>query len=226
MLKPPWPRVRTIDPPIRVVFFDFDGVLTTDRTGSITTLRYLSKATGIELAKLREAFAQHNAALNLGKTTYAAIWPAVCDELNVQIDIALLSAAFASTPFNAGMLQLAAGLRQKYGVGIITDNKSDRMDYLKAHAGLSMTFDPIVVSAEVGCDKTSRCIFERALDLVAAAAEESVFIDNNASNLVVPDALGMNTICFDDKKNDIPGLAAMLRQTYGVDYRQRSGGKS
>jgi len=33
---------------IKAVFFDFDGVLTLDKTGSLTTARYISVATGID----------------------------------------------------------------------------------------------------------------------------------------------------------------------------------
>ena len=202
---------------IRAVFFDFDGVLTRDKTGSITTLRYLSKTTGIEFGRLHDAFREHNEALNLGRTTHRAIWPVVCDRLNFPMDMTLLSAAFESTPFNAGMLRLARNLRRNHSVGIITDNKKDRIDHLKAYAGLSAIFDPIVVSAEVGCDKKSLRIFERALNLVAAAPEESIFIDNTASNLAAPEALRMNTIYFDDEKNDLLELAATLRETFGLD---------
>jgi putative hydrolase of the HAD superfamily len=202
---------------IRAIFFDFDGVLTADKTGSITTLRYLSNATGIELGRLSDAFREFNHSLNLGRTTHAAIWPALCDKLNRRVDIGLLSAAFESTPFNAGMLQLARNLRKTCSVGIITDNKADRMDCLKRRAGLSALFDPIVVSAEVGSDKESPRIFERALNHLAVKAGESVFIDNSPGNLIAPRALGMNTIYFDDGKNDLRGLAATLAGTYGLD---------
>ena len=203
---------------VRAVFFDFDGVLTKDKTGSITTLRYLSNATGIAFARLQAAFGEHNEALNLGRTTHRAIWAAVCDKLERQIDIALLLAAFESTPFNADMLQLAANLRNHYHVGIITDNKRDRIDQLKIHAGLSSMFDPIVVSAEIGYDKRSANIFERALNLLALTPEESVFIDNASSNLVMADALGMHTIYFDDEENDVQRLASTLRNTYGLEF--------
>lgn len=203
-------------PRIRAIFFDFDGVLTTDKTGSITTLRYLSRATGIEFGRLREVFQEFNRSLNLGKTTHGAIWPAVCEKLNHQIDIALLWAAFQSTPLNAGMFQLARSLRKDHSVGIITDNKVDRIDCLKAYAGLAALFDPIVVSAEVGSDKRGPRIFERALNHLAVAPGECVFIDNSESNLLAPRTLGMNTIYFDDEKNDLQGLTATLAKTYGL----------
>ena len=201
---------------IKDILFDFDGVLTRDKTGSVTTLRYLSKATGIALGRLREAFEEHNDALNLGRTTHSAIWPRVCNKLDFQIDMALLFAAFESTPLNAGMLELVKSLRRNYSVGIITDYKKDRIDHLKIHAGLTALFDSIVVSAEVGSGKDSPRIFEQALHRLAIAPEQSIFIDNTMSNLVAPRALGMNTIYFDDEKNDLQGLAATLENMYGL----------
>lgn len=201
---------------IRAVFFDFDGVLTTDKTGSLTTIRYLSEQTGIEYARLRDAVKNFNDDLNLGTTTHDDIWPELCRALNRDIDKALLPRAFESTPMNAGMMHLARMLKANYCVGIITDNKKDRIDYLKVHAGLASLFDPIVVSAEVGVSKEHPRIFEHALSRLGIAPDESVFIDNTPDNLVAPSALGMHTIHFDDERNDLDALTAMLRQTYGI----------
>jgi putative hydrolase of the HAD superfamily len=39
----------------KAVFFDFDGVLTLDRTGSLTTNRYLNQTTGIPLERIDAA---------------------------------------------------------------------------------------------------------------------------------------------------------------------------
>ena len=47
---------------IKAVFFDYDGVLTTDKTGSLTTNRYLSQAAGIDFSKIRAAFSQYSRA--------------------------------------------------------------------------------------------------------------------------------------------------------------------
>jgi FMN phosphatase YigB (HAD superfamily) len=201
---------------IRVVFFDFDGVLTTDETGSLTTLRSLSQATGIELSRLRDAFAEHNNDLNLGRVTHADIWPTVCRKLGTQIDISLLLGAFESTPLNENMIRLASTLKRQYLVGMITDNKADRIAHLKTYAKLSAVFDPIVVSAEVGSDKKTSRIFEIALGHHRVPPCESLFIDNTERNLVAPRALGMNTIYFDAKANDLDGLKATLQKEYEI----------
>ena len=195
---------------IRAVFFDFDGVLTRDKTGSLTTLRYLGEATGIAYPRLREVFKAHNEALTLGTTTHDAIWPAICEALGCCIDKALLRPAFESTPFNTEMLLLARSLRQRCRVGIITDNKQDRIDHLRRFASLDAVFDPIVVSAEIGASKAGTLIFEWALQGLGIAPGESVFIDNSEDNLAAPRRLGMHAIHFDDEANDVGALIAVL----------------
>ncbi len=201
---------------IKAVLFDFDGVLTRDKTGSLTTLRYLSLQTGIGFDPLREAFKPYNQALNLGQTTHADIWPSLCNTLGQQIDIALLRAAFESTPMNEGMFTLARALKNRYAVGIVTDNKQDRMAHLKQHLNLALCFDPIVVSAEVGSSKESAAIFEHALSEFGIAAHESLFIDNSPGNLIAPAALGMKTLLHDDESNDIDALVDAMQATCEV----------
>jgi putative hydrolase of the HAD superfamily len=202
---------------VKAILFDFDGVLTTDKTGSLTTLRYLSAHTGISHERLSLAFKKFNGDLNLGKVTHEEIWSDLCDSLGHSVDPSLLPQAFESTPINTGMFELALRLKTSYSLGIITDNKKDRIDHLKAHLGLPELFDPIVVSAEVGCRKSEVGIFREAVGRLQMEARDCVFIDNSAGNLRVAESLGMNAVYFDDEANDIAALVTALRDQFGVD---------
>ena len=197
---------------IKAIFFDYDGVLTTDKTGSQTTAKYLSRVTGIELSIVKEAFGRYNEALTLGRTTHAHIWPGICSALGRELNIGLLHEAFESTPINSQVFSLARQLKERYSVGIITDNKKDRIERLKKCQGLTSLFDPIVVSAEVGSDKRSAEVFLIALRHAGVSPAESVFIDNNKDNLAAPHALGIETIFHDDEKNDIGALLSGLEK--------------
>jgi putative hydrolase of the HAD superfamily len=126
------------------------------------------------------------------------------------VEIGLLIAAFEGTPLNHEMFGLARDLKRYRSVGIVTDNKADRISHLKAAANLAPLFDPIVVSAEVGSGKDNPRIFEVALDHLGISPFEAVFIDNSPANLVAPDALGMKTIYFDDEANDLRALRKNL----------------
>jgi FMN phosphatase YigB (HAD superfamily) len=196
----------------KAVFFDFDGVLTLDRTGSLTTTRYISKVTGIDPRRVEAAFAHFNDDLTRGKCTHAAIWMDIRRALRANIDITLLEQAFASTPLNDEMFALARRLRPRYVVGVITDNKQDRMECIERRHRLSSYFDPIVVSAAVGSTKSHRGIFEHALSSARVEPAECIFIDNSLANLSVPREMGMVGIHFDDGKNDIAGLIAELQE--------------
>lgn len=197
-------------PPVKAVLFDFDGVLTTGKTGSLTTTRYLSARTGIELSRVQSVFRRHNSDLTLGKTTHERIWGEICQALRQEINIDLLREAFESTPLNMRMFDLARSLRASYRVGIVTDNKKDRIDLLKEMHNLPSLFDPIVVSAEVGSGKDDPRIFLEALDRLGIKPRECVFIDNNRENLDAPKSLGINTLYFDDEKQDFNALLAQL----------------
>ena len=197
---------------IKAVFFDFDGVLTTDKTGSTTTTRYISQKTGVGLSTVKSAFARHNTALTLGKTTHSKIWRQLCDDLGQSLSSSLLDEAFESTPLNNEMFALARALRKSYLVGIITDNKKDRIDYLRRQHNLDALFDPVVVSAEVGSDKGEQNLFLIALRSAGVKACEAVFIDNNKANLIAPDALGMKTCFHDDERNDVQLLVKQLQE--------------
>jgi FMN phosphatase YigB (HAD superfamily) len=200
---------------IKAVLFDFDGVLTTDKTGSLTTTRFLSKRTGIDFARVQSVFRNFNDDLTLGKTTHTKVWESICEGLGKSLSIELLKEAFESTPMNARMLELARHLHPRYSVGIVTDNKKDRIDRLKQIHNLASLFDPIAVSAEIGVAKDSPEMFLGVLSRLNANPNECVFIDNSQENLIAPRSLGINTIYFDDETQDFEALSAAL-ESLGV----------
>jgi putative hydrolase of the HAD superfamily len=114
------------------------------------------------------------------------------------------------------MLDLARALARDVATGIVTDNKRDRIDSLVARHRLDALFDPIVVSADCGSGKSGIAIFEHALRRLGMAAREVVFVDNSARNLVAAREVGIHGVHFDDARNDVPALAALLRERFGL----------
>lgn len=203
---------------LRAVLFDLDGVLTTDRTGSVSTIRSLAAHTGIDRDALWQAYTRHNRALLHGEITHADMWADMCREVGQEIDFALLHTAFVETPMDADMLALLRSLRA-HGLltGLVTDNKADRIRAILTHHGLYEAFDAISVSAGVGSGKKERAIFEHALaQLPGVKPEECAFIDNTAANLVVPEQMGMRTVLFDDVKRDADGIRGQLGDNQGI----------
>jgi len=195
---------------IQAVFFDFDGVLTRDKTGTLTTCRYLAQATGIAFDDVKAAMEPHRAALLKGETTRDATWPLVCEALGRDIPREMLVRAFESTPLDATMFAFANSLARHGSLGIVTDNPKDRMDVARRTLWLDRVFDPIVVSAEVGCGKDDPRIFEMALAAARVTPQAAVFVDNSRENVEVARSIGMHGLFFDDEKRDLATLAREL----------------
>lgn len=195
---------------LKAVLFDFDGVLTVDKTGSQSTLRSLARHTGIPEERLRTAYYRHNRAMLDGKKTHADIWDEFCAEVGQPVDYSLLHTAFVETPLDGEMLSLLRELKGTYRIGMVTDNKVDRIEAILMYHDLHALFDVVTISAEVGSGKVERTIFERTLEALGLKAEECLFIDNTAKNLVVPQMMGMETCLFDDDKRDVEGLRQQI----------------
>lgn len=112
---------------IKAVLFDFDGVLTIEKTGSAAITKYIAKRCGLPAEQVRSCYRRYNQALLLGETTHAEIWPAFCEALGQSLDYQLLTDSFRATELDADMLCLLRQLRTEYRIALVTDNKSDRI---------------------------------------------------------------------------------------------------
>lgn len=196
---------------IKAIIFDFDGVLTTDATGSTSICNYISHQTGIGLELFKKEYCKYNADLLYGKTKHVDIWHSLCKDLNIYINIDLLYESFINTPIDDQMISLADKLkRHNYKIGMITDNKKDRIDSIVNHYDWNKLFDVITVSAEAGSGKDKEDIFAQTVQRLIISAHECVFIDNQEKNLIVPKSMGMSVIYFDHEKRDFEKLIQEL----------------
>lgn len=187
---------------IKAILFDFDGVLTIDKTGSTTITNYLSNTCGITLEDVQTCYYKYNKRLLLGETTHLEIWQDFCKSLGQNIDYAILLDSFRATRLDEKMITLVQELKEKYLIGMITDNKCDRINTILEYRELKEYFDVIAISANLHSGKDSHNIFEYVLDVLDVSASECLFIDNMEKNLVIPRKMGMATILYDDDNRD------------------------
>ena len=187
----------------KAILFDFDGVLTTDKTGSQSVLSALAALTHLPLDILKKEYYRFNRRLLYGQTTHREIWPEFEQACGASIDFELLLQAFRRAPLDPDMLALVGELHKTHLTGMITDNKCDRMDEILDHHRIRGLFDAVSVSAQYGSGKDTPAIFEGTLAALNASPSECIFIDNSEKNLIVPEQLGMHTILFDDENRNI-----------------------
>lgn len=188
---------------IEAILFDFDGVLTVDKTGSQSVLRCLSAKTGIAEDALGREYYKYNKALLYGKMTHRDMWEDFQQALGKEIPFEILRDAFRNTILDWDMIEYARELKQNYLLGLITDNKADRMEEILTWYQLKDLFDAVAVSAQCGYGKQEMPIFEMTLDALQVKPEACVFIDNTEKNLVIPRQMGLRTILFDDENRDM-----------------------
>lgn len=204
---------------ITTIFFDFDGVLTPDKSGSITTCRTLHSAVpAVPFEHLLACYHRHLVKSLVGELSHYDVWDEFCACVGGTIEIDLLDQAFRAIPRNNAMFQLCARLKPQYKLGVITDNSQERFDAAKEALNLPALFDYIIVSGETGVRKDRDANFLTALALANAQANECVFIDNDPANLIAPAKLGFHTIYHDDAQNDVAQVRRKLA-ALGVNLR-------
>jgi putative hydrolase of the HAD superfamily len=198
---------------MKAILFDFDGVLTTDATGSASICNYVASQTKIDLDVFEEEYYKYNDDLLYGRTTHDAIWSGLCGNLNTEININVLYDSFIKTPIDGQMVSIAESLKEHYyKIGMITDNKKDRIENIVNYYGWETLFDVITVSADVGSGKDNEKIFSQTLKALNLNADECVFIDNQEKNLIIPKTMKMHVIYFDHVKRDFEELTHALKK--------------
>jgi putative hydrolase of the HAD superfamily len=197
---------------IKAVLFDYDGVLTLDKSGSYSICKYISQNADIDYELFSTEYKKYNDDLLIGKITHEQIWNQLCKNVNKNISIKYLFDAYKNTPINVKMIDLVKKIKKNNKTGLITDNKKDRIDAAKSDYKLEQLFDAIIVSAEIGSQKTKEPIFNKTATQLGVQYDECVFIDNQESNLVIPNKIGMKTIFYNHKENDIKRLVTELKR--------------
>lgn len=195
---------------LKGIFFDFDGVITMEKQGTPPMIAYIAETTGLPRETVEKAYRKHNRALLMGEVTHPDMWQQFCEELETQIDYDILTGAFLNITLDQAVVGYIRELKQKYLIGMITDNKVDRIETILKEKGLEELFDVVVISAQVHCGKTDERIFAEALKRSGLEPGECVFIDNTAQNLEIPRKMGFRTVYFDDEKRDLTELRRIV----------------
>lgn len=191
---------------LKGIFFDFDGVITLEKKGTPTIVGYISEKTGIPYESVDASYRKYNRELLRGTITHKDMWKSFCMAVGQDISYEILEQSFLNISLDPKMTGLIRDLKRDYKIGMITDNKADRIESIIEKTELKGLFDFVIISANVNAQKTEEKIFIQALNVSGLKATECVFIDNTAANLVVPEKMGFKTILFDDELRDYSAI--------------------
>lgn len=193
--------------PIDVVFFDFSGVLAEE--GFVEGLQKIADRNGFDQDAFLHTVTEicYKGGYATGKKSEADFWDEVRKktglvEQNELLHLEILT-GFA---VRLWMLEVVDVIRAS---GIKTAILSDHTNWLEDidfEHSIYAHFDRVFNSYREGISKRSHDYFFHACQTMDVSPENSLFIDDNPSNLLRADEAGMQTLLYDDHQQVLEKL--------------------
>jgi len=107
---------------------------------------------------------------------------------------------------NTELINYLPELKNKYKLGIISNNPKEWFDYFFKYFGFDSMMEVKAVAGYLGLRKPSTEIFEYALKEADVLPSESVYVDDRAEMTEEAKALGMNIIVYSDFESFVKEL--------------------
>lgn len=201
--------------PGRTVVFDYGEVISlTPTEADRATILALA---GVPAEPFWPVYFTHRHGLDQGVAGVRAYWQAIAAELGVTWSDARIHELWAADfrswlSVNPGTVEVIADLRAGGTRLALLSNASPDFGSYFRHGPLADWFDAFFVSGELKLLKPEAAIYQRVLDELGIAAEQTVFIDNRADNVAGAEALGIAGHVF----TDADALRAFLISLQGL----------
>jgi putative hydrolase of the HAD superfamily len=186
---------------VRAVVFDYGNVLCLEQT--LEDMKAMALVCGIPYERLSELYWQLRPPYDRGDIDGPAYWRAVAGEQELglsrdQIATLIKLDSESITRPNQGALQWAKLLHQE---GFLLTLLSNMPLELSRHVTKSFpslsTFEYLIYSCDYGSIKPELAIYRSCLELLQAAPQDILYLDDRAENVEAAARLGMNSVLFD-----------------------------
>jgi epoxide hydrolase-like predicted phosphatase len=182
---------------IRAVYFDLGGVIV--RTEFQAPRQHLAERFGMEYDDLVKLVFDSETAIQatIGLVSEEDHWAALTRRLHLpgSETQAIRDEFFAGDVIDLHLLDFMRGLRKQVKVGLISNAWSGLRPWI-VDKKFADAFDALVISAEVQVAKPDARIYQIALEKLAIAPAEAVFLDDFPANVAGARAVGMQAIHF------------------------------
>ena len=201
-------------PPLRLVLFDFDGVLA--RYSHATRLAHLARVAGCTPARVSEVLFDSGLerAYDSGTLATDTYLQQLGAGLGCTIDADLwIASRCAGTQADPIALALVASVASRVQVGVLTNNGALMRDAIPCIVAplFPLLEGRVLCSGILGVRKPDRAIFERALAHFDVRAQETLFVDDLFVNVQGARAAGLHA----DTVVDARSMRTVLRR-YGL----------
>jgi putative hydrolase of the HAD superfamily len=187
--------------PIRVVVFDYGNVLCLEQTPE--DMKAMALVCGIAAERFTELYWKLRAPYDRGDMDGPAYWTAVVREQELdlsrdQIATLIRLDSESITRPNQGAVEWAELLhRAGIPLALLSNMPFELSRYVtKCFPSLS-TFEYLVYSCDYRSIKPELAIFRNCLEVLKAAPQDILYLDDRAENIEAAASLGINAVLFD-----------------------------
>ena len=113
---------------------------------------------------------------------------------------------------NTDLIEYARGLRPRYRTGILSNSFVGAREREQAAYGFEQLVDDIVYSHECGMSKPDPRIYALTCERLGVRPDQTVFIDDYASNVTAAREAGLHAVHFTDNASVIGEIERLLGQ--------------
>jgi HAD superfamily hydrolase (TIGR01509 family) len=183
---------------VKVMLFDFGGVLGNNDNEWKTTFIEISDVTGLTSKELDELFFTRWPELKVGTKDVSYVWELISANSKKSVDPIKLEEIYENNIcVDKVVIEIAIKLKNSdYQMAILANAAKRWMDVKIEKFNLNKIFEKIYSSADLGMKKPDLNVYEHVIKDLNVAPEEILFIDNLERNTLVAEKLGIKCIVF------------------------------
>jgi len=186
---------------VRVVVFDYGNVLCLEQT--LEDMKGMALACGIPHQRFSELYWQLRPPYDRGDIDGPAYWTAIAGQQELglsrdQIATLIKLDCESITRPNQGAMQWVKLLHDEgFPLSLLSNMPLELSRYVtKSFPSLS-TFEYLIYSCDYGSIKPELAIYRNCLELLKAAPQDILYLDDRAENVEAAARLGINSVLFD-----------------------------
>lgn len=201
--------------PIRAVIFDLGGVLLRqldERPRTALAARYGLSRTQLEALVFDSEQARRAA---VGELDVTAVWEPACAALGLTAATLpeFQQQFWAGDQVDMELIAFVRTLRGPYRTALLSNAWSNLRAILTDEWRVADAFDELIISAEVQLAKPDPRIYRLALERLAVAPAEAVFVDDMAENVAAAQTVGLHALQFQDPAQTRAAVQQLLQAT-------------
>lgn len=182
---------------IKVIIFDYAGVLSLRETRKTTFVQEYAKKYGIKAKEFIEITDKVWQRAKVSEVPSIEYWQSIANLAGIEWQQARKD-LIDSFGWNDATLALAKQLKKKYRMAILSNQIEDWFESIISKHNLRDIFEVIITSYDAHLPKPDKRIFILLLEKLGVEPEECVFIDDEEKNIKTAIELGMHAIQFKD----------------------------